>query len=84
MMRDDVEQLEFLGIEQHNGLLVAHMRNLNRCLGGYTSGSDWFPGLRLLELRYSKRNWREPRRATKAALDALIAAHLEKTRKESP
>jgi hypothetical protein len=66
-MRDEAEQLEFVGIERHARGLVARMRNIDNG----RDGSEWLADLALLEVRYAHL----PRGgATKAALDALKKA----------
>lgn len=67
-MRDEAEQLEFVGIERRDGAIVARMRNID------WRGLEWLADRSLLQLRFDHKVWREARGATKAALDAVIAA----------
>lgn len=68
-MKDEAEQLEFVGVERRaDGVLVARLRNIDHV------GLEWLADRALLELRMSTKIPFEPRAATLAALGAVLMA----------
>jgi hypothetical protein len=73
-MRDDKEQLEFVGIERDGDRLVARMRSLD------PAGGEWVADRLLLEIRVARLiNGRLPRGASLVALAQLLRHELEAT-----
>jgi hypothetical protein len=73
-MRDEQEQLEFIGIEQNENGFVARLRNLESRGDRFVDGSEWLANQNLLEIRIASLiRSRSPRNATRAALAAILA-----------